>query len=142
MKKKNAITLVKNGTVLYPFTERDYEELQALGCPITSLTTEYLPLLKTYARRTGRIVQTVPFEPIEAEMFGAKVTPKWKHGLAVTQDSVTLTYTKEESEERVEKLIEALKRWYRNHYVTFEVQIKRSKTKVVVTMKKKYGQPT
>lgn len=142
--KKNAtaITLVKNGSVLYPFTERDYEELQELGCPVNSLTCDYVPLLKTYARRVGKPINVIAFEPIEAAMYAGKIAPKWKHGLSVTKDAVTLSYPKEENEERVERLVDALKRWYRNHYVTFDVQIKRTKMKVVITMKKIYGQPS
>lgn len=141
MKNKAAITLVRNGTILYPLTERDYEELQAISCPITNLTIDYLPLLATMAKRYNKGIVTVPFDPIESEMLETKVLPKWKHGLTATHDAVTITYPKSESEPSVEKLLQALKRWYRKHYITFEVSVKRTSKKVTVTMRKIYGQP-
>jgi hypothetical protein len=140
MKNKTmAITLVRNGSILYPYTEADYETLRALRCPITDLATDYLPLLSAYARRHGHKTQVVPFEPIEQEMYATKVAPKWKHGLSVTPKEVVLTYTKDEPEERVDKLQEALKRWYKRHYITFDVNVRRTAKKITVTMKKVYG---
>jgi hypothetical protein len=142
MKKNAAVTLVKNGTVLYPFTESDYEILQSLNCPLTHLTQDFLPLLKTYAKKAGVTVNLIDFDPIEADMFATKVSPRWKHGLTVTQNAVVLTYPKEQNEQTVDNLVNALKRWYRKHYVTFDVQIKRTAKKVIVTLKKTYGQPS
>jgi hypothetical protein len=74
-------------------------------------------------------------------MIQTKVMPRWEHSLSATQAAITLTYPKGEDEESVEKLIQAFKRWYRRHYITFDVQIRRTAKKVTVTMKKIYGQP-
>jgi hypothetical protein len=61
MKKQSAITLVKNGTVVYPFQESDYEKLRQMNCPIINLTTDYLPLFAAYIRKQGSDVQFIPF---------------------------------------------------------------------------------
>jgi hypothetical protein len=140
--KNKAITLVRNGPILFPYQERDYEEMAAIGCPITHFTNDYLPLFGALAKRKGKKVELIPFDPIEAEMFNSKILPKWKHDLQVTHAAVTLTYPKDgQSEASVEKLIEALKRWYRKNYVTLDVQIKRTSKKVTVTLRKTYEQP-
>lgn len=140
--KNKAITLVRNGPVLFPYQESDYEGMVAIGCPITHLTNDYLPLLAALAKRNGRKVELVPFEPIEANLFQKKILPKWKHDLQVTHAAITLTYPKDgQSESSVEKLCDSLKRWYRKHFVTMEVHIKRTSKKVTVTLKKTYEQP-
>lgn len=142
MKNKDAITLVRNGTVLYPLAESDYEDLRQSGCPITNLTNDYLPLLGSLLRSHQKKIQIVSFDPIEAEMLRTKILPKWPHPITATQAAVTLTIPKGEDEERAEKLQQALKRWYRNHYISFEISIKRTAKKITVTMRKVYGQPT
>jgi len=140
--KNKAITLVRSGPVLFPYQESDYEEMVALGCPIIYLTSDYLPLFGALAKRNGKSVELIPFEPIEEDLFAKKILPKWSHDLQVTHAAITLTYPKDsEPEARVEKLIDALKRWYRKHYVTLEVQIKRTSKKVTVTLRKTYDQP-
>lgn len=140
--KNKAITLVRNGPVLYPYQESDYEEMVAIGCPITHFTNDYLPLFGALAKRKGKKVEMIPFEPIEADLFDKKILPKWKHNLQVTRSSIILTYPKDEqSESSVEKLQDALKRWYRKHFVTLDIQIKRTSKKVTITLKKTYEQP-
>lgn len=140
--KNKAITLVRNGPVLYPYQEGDYEEMVAIGCPITHFTSDYLPLFGALAKRKGKKVDMIPFEPIEADLFDKKILPKWKHNLQVTHSSIILTYPKEgQSEDSVEKLQDALKRWYRKHFVTLNIQIKRTSKKVTITLKKTYEQP-
>lgn len=142
MKNKAAVTLVRNGTLLYPFTERDYEELKQAGCPLTNLTIDYLPLLGSLLRRRQLKLDFIPFDPIESEMLRTKILPKWKQGISVTRDSVVLTVLKGEDEVRAESLQAALKRWYRKHYITFEISIKRTAKKITITMRKVYGQPS
>jgi 1-acyl-sn-glycerol-3-phosphate acyltransferase len=140
--KNKAITLVRNGPILFPYQESDYEEMVALGCPITHFTSDYLPLFGALAKRKGKKVDMIPFEPIEEDLFKKKILPKWKHDLQVTHAAITLTYPKgEQSESSVEKLCDALKRWYRKNFVTLEIHIKRTSKRVTVTLKKTYDQP-
>jgi hypothetical protein len=140
--KNKAIALVRSGPVLFPYQERDYEEMVAIGCPITHFTSDYLPLFGALAKRKGRKVEVIQFEPIEADLFKTKILPKWKHDLQVTRAAVTLTYPKDgQSDTSVVKLIEALKRWYRKRFVTLDVQIKRTSKRVTVTLRKTYEQP-
>jgi hypothetical protein len=73
--KNKAITLVRNGPVLFPYQERDYEEMVALGCPITHFTTDYLPLFGALAKRRGKKVEMIPFEPIEEDSSRRRSCP-------------------------------------------------------------------
>ena len=140
--KNKAITLVRNGPVLFPYQESDYEEMATIGCPITHFTNDYLPLFGALARRKNKRVEIIRFEPIEADLFKTKILPKWKHDLQVTHAAIVLTYPKDNQDEAsIEKLIDALKRWYRKHFVYLEVQIKRTSKKVAITLKKNYEQP-
>lgn len=140
--KNKAITLVRSGPVLFPYQESDYEEMVAIGCPITHFTNDYLPLFAALAKRKGKKVDYIPFEPIEEDLFAKKILPKWKHDLQVTRSAIVLTYPKDgQSESSVEKLTDGLKRWYRKHFVTLDIQIKRTSKKVTITLKKTYDQP-
>lgn len=141
MKNKAAVTLVRNGTLVYPFTERDYEELRQAGCPITNLTLDYLPLLGSLLKRRQLKLEFIPFDPIESEMLRTKVLPKLKHDLSVTRDAVIIVVPKGEDESRIDNLQHALKRWYRKHYISFEISIKRTAKKATITMRKVYGKP-
>lgn len=133
---KTSVTFIKNATVMYPMTASDYDVLKSLGIPLLKIESEQAPVLGQLLKRKKVKVTIVPFEPIEARMFETKVLPKWKSGLTVTANSVVLSHSKDVKEESVDKLLAALKTWYRKNYTAVDVNIKRTSKKVTVTLKK------
>jgi hypothetical protein len=133
MKQRTTLTLVRNGGLIYPKGDADYEVLSALGVPMNNLSADFIPALLSYLPSTVKHT-IVKFDELEAEML-ERFETKWKREVIVTAKAVTLTYDKDTKEALVTKAIASLKRWYRDHFYKLESAEKRSgrNMKIVLT---------
>jgi hypothetical protein len=131
---KNQVTLVRNASVLYQLTEEDYLTLSGLGVPIRKIDLTYLPTLKVYANSLS--FETVLLSDLEQKML-VNLLKKWPYDAAITDKAVILSFPRKTNEDLVEKCIGALRRWYREHFISLEQVTKRGgkNTRIVLTKK-------
>jgi hypothetical protein len=133
--KKNCIELVKHRSWYYPKAERDYEILASLGYPINKVPLDFLPVLRSSlpAKMTTKIVN---FAEMEADML-VRFKQRWQRDVEISEKNILLTGDPDTPDSRVEKATDALKKWYRGHYIGLEFVTKRtSKTLKIVSVKK------
>ena len=128
------LTLVRAGTLLYPFAEEDHVLLTDLRIPIVTITEEYFPLLGIYCKRKKINIETIPFEDLENTML-ERIKAKWEHELIVTHYSLLFTYPKK-TKVNMDGLLHALQRWYIKHHTKTEVVTKRTAKAYKVLVKK------
>lgn len=133
MKQKIPLTLVRNGGLIYPRTDSDYEVLLNLGIPANNLTADFIPSLLNYL--PSNVKHTiVKFDELEEQMI-ERFESRWKREVNFTAKAVTLVYSKDTTETLVEKAVTSLRKWYRGHFYRLEASEKRSgrSTKLVLT---------
>lgn len=124
MKQRTNLKLVRNGGLLYPQTDVDYDVLSGLGVPLNNMSSDFIPTLLTYLPSHIK-TQVFKFDELETEMLD-NFRSKWKHDVALTAKAVILEYPKDVKPAHLEKAIASLKKWYRNHFVIIEVTEKRA----------------
>jgi hypothetical protein len=133
MKQRTTLTLVRNGGLIYPKGDADYEVLLELGVPMNNLNADFIPALLTYLPSTVKHKQ-VRFDELEAEML-ERFESKWKREVTITPKAVTLVFEKDTKVAIVEKAVASLKKWYRGHFYRLDSAEKRSgrNMKIVLT---------
>ena len=134
MKQRKQLTLIRNGSLLYPHKDGDYEVLSELGVPLNNLSSDFAPALLTLLPST--VSPTIRrFEEVEAEML-ERFEAKWSHDVTITAKAVILTYPKTVKPEYLQKAIESLKKWYRGHFYALEASEKRAGRDMKTTLDK------
>lgn len=124
MKTRTKLKLIRNGGLLYPQSDSDYEILSGLGIPLNNMSADFSPALLSFL--PSRIGPTVlQFDDIEAEML-ERFRAKWSHDVTITAKAVVLEYPKNVKPAHLEKAIASLKKWYRNHFILLEAAEKRA----------------
>jgi hypothetical protein len=132
---KSHVTLVRNLSVLYPHTDKDYEHLEQLGTPIRHIDVAYMPTLRAFARSTTTF-NIILLSDLEEKMM-VKFNSYWPHGSELSDKSITLTCPRMTADALIDKAVSALKKWYRNHFIQLEQVTKRGgKTTRIVLVKK------
>lgn len=124
MKQKKNLTMIRNGSLLYPHKDADYELLSELGIPLNNLSADFAPALLAFLPSNVKAVLR-KYDEVEAEML-ERFESKWKHDVNITAKAVTLTYPKNIKPELLQKATESLKKWYRGHFYTLEASEKRA----------------
>jgi hypothetical protein len=131
---KIQVTLVRNSSILYPHTDKDFDHLSKLGTPIRKIDDAYLPVLREFA--SGIKFHIVSLTDLEATML-SKFKNLWPHEVELTSKNITLMLPRSTPEPLIEKAVNALKKWYREHFIILEQVTKRSgKTIKIVLVKK------
>jgi hypothetical protein len=131
---KQTLKIVRNGQLVYPASDSDYEILLSYGVPMHNMTADFLPTLLTYL--PSKVKRTVVrFDELEASML-ERFKEKWKHEVSLTVKSVTLTYPRDTQEALVEKAIVSLRRWYRGHFYLLSSEEKRAGKSVKTVLTK------
>lgn len=118
MKQRTTLTLVRQGALLYPSTDDDYDILSGLGIPLNALSADFSPALLTFLPSNIK-TRVRKFDELENEMLD-RFKAKWKHGVSITPKAVVLTHPKDIKPETLEKAIASLKKWYRGHFIGLE----------------------
>lgn len=131
------LTLVRNGSSFYPQAETDHQILSELKIPVTSVNSEYFPLLGIFCKRKRVNIVTTLFADLEQAML-TKVQSKWKHDMSITPHHILFVYPKEEKQVKTQAMTLAIQRWYTHHHIGVEIIVKRT-SKVYRVMVKKAG---
>ena len=131
--KHTPITLVRNGGLIYPKGDADYDVLLNLGVPMNNLNADFIPALLTYLPSKVKH-KVVKFDELEAEML-ERFEAKWKREVVITPKAVTLVFDKSTKEALVTKAVASLRKWYRGHFYRLDSAEKRAgrNTKIVLT---------
>lgn len=121
--KKTQVTLIRHSAILYPYKDEDFEHLSDLGTPITKIEHAYFPVLEGFASNVKfKIIDMVD---LEAQMM-VKFNKLWVHECEYTAKTITLSFPRNTPEALTKKATDALRKWYREHYIQLDEVIKRN----------------
>lgn len=134
MTKKTEVTLVRNGSTLYPHKDEDFDKLSNIGSPMNRIDDSYMPVLRRFAPTLKfKIVEVFDLETAMIARFGKL----WPHEVELSAKVIQLTFPRQASDELVETATAALRRWYRGHFIRLEQVTKRGGKTVRITLTKK-----
>lgn len=128
---KTILHLIRNGSIFFPREEDDHTILYELGIPVNKFGVDYYPALMRFLPKT-HAVKLHDFSSEEDDMR-KRFVKRWKHEIEITHRSIVLTYPKTVPFQEVEKYTDALKKWYRKHFITLALVTKRSGGRTVKT---------
>jgi hypothetical protein len=129
------LTLINNGSLVFPASSEDYEELCRLKLPFNSIDFNYWPTALVALKKQKAKFVLHPLKSVELKMWKTRVLPKWKHKVSLGESRFVLSCDKEHVA-KLEALVTSLTRWYKRHYVTLTINVRRTSKSVTYTVEK------
>jgi hypothetical protein len=126
MAARRTLCLVRQKRILYPKSLSDYELLCSLGVPFYKLDADYLASLRSRLTCKKVGLEIVSYEEIVQSMLSL-IQSSWEFGFAeMAAGSFKLTVpNKRSARARAQKLVDALKSFYRRHLSVLEIQVRK-----------------
>jgi hypothetical protein len=132
------VSFVKNGPVLYPRSEQDYQITVAIGVPTFKIAQTFWPALVHRLEQRKAKVRVSSFED-EHEKVLATIQDKWPTGIIVSGRTVSLEAAKgKQSQRQLLNLVTALQEFYQRHLFKVEVTTRRFPKKIRYQLERKF----